>query len=79
MAIWYILWSFGMFYSHLAIFMAIWYILRSFGIFSPSFVCFNKKNLATHVSNNKMRQEKNRTNRLTTGLPDFLCPTYQND
>jgi hypothetical protein len=33
MAIWYILWPFGIFYGHLVYFMAIWYILWSFGIF----------------------------------------------
>jgi hypothetical protein len=33
MAIWYILWPFGIFYGHLVYFMAIWYILWPFGIF----------------------------------------------
>jgi hypothetical protein len=33
MAIWYILWPFGIFYGHLLYFMAIWYILWPFGIF----------------------------------------------
>jgi hypothetical protein len=35
MVIWYILWSFGIFYGHLVYFMVIWYILWSFGIFFP--------------------------------------------
>jgi hypothetical protein len=38
MAIWYILWPFGIFYGHLVYFMAIWYILWSFGIFDSHFV-----------------------------------------
>jgi hypothetical protein len=33
MAIWYILWRFGIFYGDLVYFMAIWYILWRFGIF----------------------------------------------
>jgi hypothetical protein len=33
MAIWHVLWPFGIFYGHLACFMAIWYILWPFGIF----------------------------------------------
>jgi hypothetical protein len=32
-AIWYILWPFGIFYCHLVYFVAIWYILLSFGIY----------------------------------------------
>jgi hypothetical protein len=31
MAIWYILWPFGIFYCHLVYFTAIWYILLPFG------------------------------------------------
>jgi hypothetical protein len=31
--IWHILWSFGIFYGHLAYVIVIWYILWSFGIF----------------------------------------------
>jgi hypothetical protein len=52
---WYILWSFGIFYSHLEYFTAIWYILRPFGnvvaiwyIF-PLLVYCVKKNLATQL------------------------------
>jgi hypothetical protein len=33
MAIWNILWTFGIFYGHLGYFMTIWYILSSFGNF----------------------------------------------
>jgi hypothetical protein len=57
-AIWYILWSFGIFCGHLY-FVVIWYILRSF-IFCghlvyfaviwyifPVLVCCTKENLAT--------------------------------
>jgi hypothetical protein len=33
MAIWYILWLFGILYGHLVYYMAIWYILWPFGIF----------------------------------------------
>jgi hypothetical protein len=33
--IWYILWTFGIFYGHLVYFMDIWYILSTFGIFFP--------------------------------------------
>jgi hypothetical protein len=32
-AIWYILWPFGIFHGHLVYFMAIWYISWPFGIF----------------------------------------------
>jgi hypothetical protein len=32
MAIWHILWPFGIFYGHLAYFMAIWYIFPCFGM-----------------------------------------------
>jgi hypothetical protein len=32
MAIWYILWPFGIFYGHLVYFMAIWYIFSRFGM-----------------------------------------------
>jgi hypothetical protein len=32
MAIWYILWPFGIFYGHLVYIMAIWYIFPRFGI-----------------------------------------------
>jgi hypothetical protein len=35
MAIWSILWPFGLFYGHLVHFMAIWYIFWPFGIFFP--------------------------------------------
>jgi hypothetical protein len=38
MAIWYILWPFGIFYGHLVYFMAIWYILWPFGIFNGDLV-----------------------------------------
>jgi hypothetical protein len=31
MAIWYILWLFGIFYGHLVYFMVIWYIFPRFG------------------------------------------------
>jgi hypothetical protein len=34
-AIWYILWSFGIFYVYLVYFMSIWYILWLFGIYPP--------------------------------------------
>jgi hypothetical protein len=40
MAIWYILWPFGIFYGHLVYFMAIWYILWPFGIFYGHLVYF---------------------------------------
>jgi hypothetical protein len=40
MAIWFILWSFGIFYSHLVYFVAIWHILWSFGIFYSHLVYF---------------------------------------
>jgi hypothetical protein len=40
MAIWYILWPFGIFYGHLVYFMAIWYILWPFGIFCGHLVYF---------------------------------------
>jgi hypothetical protein len=40
MAIWYILWPFGIFYGHLVYFMAIWYILWPLGIFYGHLVYF---------------------------------------
>jgi hypothetical protein len=40
MAIWYILWPFGIFYGHLVYFMAIRYILWPFGIFYGHLVYF---------------------------------------
>jgi hypothetical protein len=40
MAIWYILWPFGIFYGHLVYFMAVWYILWPFGIFYGHLVYF---------------------------------------
>jgi hypothetical protein len=40
MAIWYILWQFGIFYGNLVYFMAIWYILWQFGIFYGHLVYF---------------------------------------
>jgi hypothetical protein len=40
MAIWYILWLYGIFYGHLVYFMAIWYILWLFGIFFGHLVYF---------------------------------------
>jgi hypothetical protein len=40
MAIWYILWPFGIFCGHLVYFMAIWYILWPFGIFYGHLVYF---------------------------------------
>jgi hypothetical protein len=40
MAIWYILWTFGIFYGHLVYFMDIWYILWAFGIFYEHLVYF---------------------------------------
>jgi hypothetical protein len=43
----YILWPFGLFYSHWKYFMAVSHILWSFGIFLPVFCA--KKNLATLV------------------------------
>jgi hypothetical protein len=49
MAIWYILWSFGIFCGHLVYFEVIWYILGSFGIFFPVLVSCTKKNLATLI------------------------------
>jgi hypothetical protein len=39
---WYILWTFGLFCSHLVYFMVIWYIF-------PVLLCCTKKNLATPV------------------------------
>jgi hypothetical protein len=47
MAIWYILWPFGIFYGHLVYFMAIWYIVWSLWYIFPVLVCSDKKNLAT--------------------------------
>jgi hypothetical protein len=38
MAIWYIIWPFGILYGHLVYYMAIWYIWCSFGIFYPHVV-----------------------------------------
>jgi hypothetical protein len=46
-AIWNILWSFGIFCGHLEYFMVIWNILWSFGTFFAILVCFAKKHLAT--------------------------------
>jgi hypothetical protein len=40
MAIWYILWLFGIFYGYLVYFMAIWYILWLFRIFYGYLVYF---------------------------------------
>jgi hypothetical protein len=40
MAIWYILWPFGIFYDHLVYVMAFWYILWPFGIFYGLLVYF---------------------------------------
>jgi hypothetical protein len=40
MAVWYILWPFGIFYDHLEYSMAIWYILWPFGIFYGHLVYF---------------------------------------
>jgi hypothetical protein len=40
MAIWYILWTFGIVYEHLVYFMDIWYILWTFGIFYGHLVYF---------------------------------------
>jgi hypothetical protein len=39
-AIWYILWPFGIFCGHLVYFVAIWYILWPFGIFCGHLVQF---------------------------------------
>jgi hypothetical protein len=39
-AIWYILWTFGIFYGHLVYFTSIWYILLPFGIFYFHFGIF---------------------------------------
>jgi hypothetical protein len=41
MAIWYILWQFGIFYGNLVYFMAIWYILWQFGIFMAIWYIFS--------------------------------------
>jgi hypothetical protein len=41
-AIWYILWQFGIFCGHLVHFVAIWYILWPFGIFCGHLVCFSR-------------------------------------
>jgi hypothetical protein len=41
-AMWYILWSFGIFCGHLAYFVVIWHILWSFGIFHGYFVYFSR-------------------------------------
>jgi hypothetical protein len=40
MAIWYILWQFGIFCGNLVYFGAIWYILWQFGIFCGNLVYF---------------------------------------
>jgi hypothetical protein len=40
MALWYILWHFGIFYGTLVYFMALWYILWHFGIFFRHLVYF---------------------------------------
>jgi hypothetical protein len=55
---WYILWPFGIFYSHVVYFVDIWCILWLFGIFCPVLVRCTKKNLATLVSarGNGLRQ-----------------------
>jgi hypothetical protein len=42
MAIWSILWPFGLFYGHLVYFMAIWSILWPFGIFYAHLIYFWK-------------------------------------
>jgi hypothetical protein len=47
---WSILWTFGLFYSHMEYIIPFWFILWSFGIFSPVLVGCYKKNLATLVS-----------------------------
>jgi hypothetical protein len=47
MAIWYILWQFGIFCGNLVHFMAKWYILWPVSIFFPVSVCCTKKTLAT--------------------------------
>jgi hypothetical protein len=45
-AIWYILWQFGIFCGRLVYFVAIWYILWLFGIFFPVLVHCTDENLA---------------------------------
>jgi hypothetical protein len=47
MAVWSVLWSFGILCGHLVYFIVIWYILWSFGKFSTVLVRCTKKNLAT--------------------------------
>jgi hypothetical protein len=47
MAILYILWPFGLFYSHFVYFVAVGYILWLFDISFAVLVCCTKKNLAT--------------------------------
>jgi hypothetical protein len=49
MAVWLILWPFGLFYGRLAYFMAIGYIFWTFGLFFPVLVYCTKKTLATLV------------------------------
>jgi hypothetical protein len=55
--IWWILWTFGVFYGHLVYYMDIWcilwtfrrYILWSFGTCFSALVCCTKKDLATLI------------------------------
>jgi hypothetical protein len=58
LSIYYILWTFGIFYIHLGYFMTIWYILCSFGTFFPVWVSCTKKNLATLFSMRTIRMTK---------------------
>jgi hypothetical protein len=51
MAIWNILWPFGIFYIHFGYFITNWYIhICSFDTFFPVLVSCTKKNLATLIS-----------------------------
>jgi hypothetical protein len=43
MAIWNILWPFGIFCGHLVYFVTIWYISRAFGTFSPFWYVIPRK------------------------------------
>jgi hypothetical protein len=59
MAIWYILWPFGIFYGHLVYFMAIWYILWPFDnlvatwyTYFPPFGILNIEKSGNPVPNN---------------------------
>jgi hypothetical protein len=72
MLIWFILWSFGIFYGHLVYFMVIWYILWSFGIFYGHLVYLCYGNLVSFSRLSLLYKEK-------SGNPGWVCSSHKND